>query len=138
MPIATDPTKRIKIILEADLKKTPPPAFIYLPLTVRQFRIVGEMNDNLEGVNDLNKMMDEMTDCLKIGLIGWENINNPADNSQLEFDVKCLEDILTMPEMQEIIAQRTTYFSFEDKKKLSLPSDSDTAKSVNAAISEYV
>ncbi len=133
MPIATDPTQRIRIILEADKDKKPQPAFIYTPLTVRQFRIVSEVNDRLAGISDLNQMMDRITECVKIGLVDWENIQNPMDGTPVKFDVACLEDILTMPEMQEMIAQRTTYFSFEDKKKLPSPSDSDTEKSANAA-----
>ncbi len=133
MPVAVDPNQTIKIVLERDMEKLMPPAFLYKPLTSRQWRQVAGLNDIIEDMDGAGQLMDQMAACVKIGLVGWEHMTDIETGTPVEFDPDKIEDVTLMPDLQEIIAQRTTYFSFEDKKKLSSPSDSETATSASDA-----
>lgn len=130
MPIAMDPQQTIKLVLERHFEKLAPPTFLYKPLTARQWRTVAGLNDRIGELDNPNAMIDGMVECVRLGLVGWENMVEMDTGDPVAFAPDRLEDIVTMPDLQELIAQRTTYFNFEDKKKLSSPSDSETATSV--------
>jgi hypothetical protein len=119
MPFAADPNQTFKIILPTDAGKTPPPAFVCRYLTMRQWRQAAKLYDATFDTTDKDpdSVCDKILAVLALIVAGRENLPNAA-----------LEDLLTVYEARELMdmawaGQRP---GFEDKKKLSSPSDTVT------------
>ncbi|MBN1377860.1 MAG: hypothetical protein JXA04_01340 [Gammaproteobacteria bacterium] len=132
MPIALDPDSTFKIILRSDEDKPEDskPAFIFKYPTGRQWRKIAQVQDNLDDIESSNDLANKVFDSVKTLLVGWENMVDTTGQC-IGYDQEKLEDILTLPEAEELIfAVLNQVPNFKDKKKLDLPLDSDTSSSV--------
>jgi len=137
MPLALEPNETFEIVLESDKKKPAEqqPKFIYRYLTCRQWRQLASFNEKLDelGKNkdaSTDNVMDEIFETAAIGLVGWVNMFDPQSKEPIPYDKNKLEDVVTMSEVMELIVKLVnTRPNIQDKKKLDLPSDSDTAES---------
>lgn len=133
MPLALEPNETFDVILESDKDKPREnqPRFIYQYLTCRQWRHVGEFDDRLQKIKKdktagTNNMMDEIVKTATTNLISWVNMVHP-NSGPIPFDIAKFEDIVTMPEAQELIAKILAQRpSFLDKKKLDSQPESGT------------
>jgi len=135
MPLILDSQTKYKIALKSDKKKPAEfrPCFVFQYLTTRSWRKVSELSDSFERSSNGITAIDTVFEILRIGLVGWENMKR-ADGTEIEYAPDKLEDILIPREATElmtaVVAQQP---SFEDKKKLDLPSDSNTEEPAKAA-----
>jgi len=135
MPIATDPEATFKIVLEGDKKKDPEPGFIYRHLTGRQWGRVCEANNTLEKCETDSEIIDKVYGACRIGLVGWENIIDPATNEPMPFEPDKLEDVLAITEATELMVKlrASGILGAECKKKLDSLLDSDTVEPAETA-----
>ena len=114
--------KRVRVILESDEHKTEKvPAFIYRPLNGREFIKLAQVNDRLvEGDMKVAERLGLVYETAAIGLVGWENMPNPATGSDFEFNAKDLDLIVNPFEVQNLLERvmESMQPSNEDKKKL--------------------
>jgi len=135
MPLATDPEQVFEIVLESDKDKPVDiqPRFMYRYLSMREFRQVGNINDSIVAEDTADDAVDKTLKALSVGLIGWENLKDRAGKI-IPFDpgkISRIEDAIGAIEAQELIAKiLRQHPSISDKKKLDLPSESDTATPV--------
>jgi hypothetical protein len=124
MPLAIDPNATQRIVLDSDKDKNPQPAFIYRHLTYRKFMEFEHNRTSMDAQNP-EAAMKKQIEMLQDGLVGWENMG-------IGFDATKIADLLTLAEVQEVIMRRMlgAVPSVDDKKKLPLPLNSDTASSV--------
>ena len=128
MPLALEPNETFELILESDKDKPreTQPRFIYTHLTGRQWRAIARLQDEIEQQKNADAVMDKIVNAATTNLVGWVNMVHPQ-SGPIPFDIKKFEDIVTMPEAQEIIikllGQRPT---LSDKKKLDSQQDSAT------------
>jgi hypothetical protein len=124
MPIALEPIETFQIILECDKDKPreTQPQFIYKHLTCRQWRKLAAFHDRLDALKNeqaggIDKIVDEVVRAATTNLIGWVNMIDPQ-GGPIPFSLDNFEDIVTMPEAQELIVKLLSQrLSFEDKKK---------------------
>ena len=77
-------------------------------------------------------MMDEIFRMAQVGLVGWENMIDPATNKKIPFAASKLKTIVAMAEAQELaglVFEGCLRVSVDVKKKLDSQSGSGTAKS---------
>jgi len=135
MPITLDPQTTYPVVLATDRAKKHPPTFIYRYLNGRQWKKLAAVSDDLDQMITGVGAIDAVYRIIEVGLVGWENLNNRADEPII-FDKDHLEldEILTPAEaveiMQAIMAQTP---SIDDKKKLESPSPSDSDRSAKVA-----
>lgn len=123
MPIATDPNRRIELILTSEQEQENPTVFMYRYLTMREKYEA----DRLFAMNRDGKpkedqaYYDDILRCLAIGFVGCKR----KDGSTVEFDMSAADEGLTLDEVMELITRRdlAQMPNFEDKKKLPLPQD---------------
>ena len=130
MPFVVDPGAIHRIVLAADENKTPQPAFLYRHLSFRKFAEFEALRSSI-GKEDLSESIRKQFAALADGLVGWENLVDPATGQPIAFDAEKMPDVLTISEAQEILMKRLTGAvpSVEDKKKLPSPSECDMASS---------
>ena len=135
MPIATDPENTFKIVLEGDKGKEPEPGFVYRHLTARQWGKVCDAHQNLEKCKDDQEIIDLVFGVCRIGLVGWENIIEPATGKPMPFEPDRLEDVLAITEATElmVMVRASGILGADCKKKFDLLSASGTARSVKTA-----
>tara|TARA_R100000951_G_scaffold113555_1_gene115809 strand:- start:5088 stop:5411 length:324 start_codon:yes stop_codon:yes gene_type:complete len=106
MPQICD-NKEIRVVLPSDQRKTKDtPAFIYRPLNGKEFIEVAEVNDAmLSGNLAIAERLDLVYKTAQIGLVGWENMNNPATGRDFPFKPETLDLFVNPFEVQELIEQ---------------------------------
>lgn len=123
MPQICD-NKEIRVVLPSDQRKAKDiPAFIYRPLNGKEFIKVAEVNDAmLSGNLAIAERLDLVYKTAQVGLVGWENMNNPATGRDFPFDPETLDMIVNPFEVQELIEQvlQAMQPSYDVKKKSGL------------------
>lgn len=127
MPILFDPEHVIRIVLNSDADKPNPPTFLYRVTSWRETLGLAQKYDNLPSVVEQSGAeagFELVAELAMTGLVGWENMVDPATGQAVPFDREALLDILTMPELGELIAkvQNARRLSGEDRKKSESPS----------------
>lgn len=127
MPILFDPEHVIRIVLDSDTDKPNPPTFLYRATSWRETLGLAQKYDDLPSVVEKSGAeagFDLVAQLATTGLVGWENMVDPATGQAVPFDRDALLDILTMPELGELIAkvQNARRLSGEDRKKSESPS----------------
>lgn len=124
MPLAIDPSAKLRLILDSDAGKDPPPTFVYHHLTGRQWRQLAALTVELKDA-DLNRVIDILYQAVQIGFIGLENIDASAIGS--------LDELLTPAECNELVDKILQQgFAASDKKKCGSPSDCGSAASAKS------
>jgi len=118
MTLAADPKQTYKVVLDHDKDAFPPPAFVCRYLTLRQWRQTARLYDEFVAVRDKDpdNFADKLVELLGQIVVGSENVGA----KELP-----IEETLTVYEAVELLqkAWAGQKPDFEDKKKLSLPSD---------------
>ncbi len=128
MPLALDPKRKNKIVLNSDEDKPEAsrPAFIFNFLNGRQCRILAEFDEKIVDSKDNVEACDLTFETLRKFLIGWENMIG-RDGKEIPFDLEVLEDIVGVMEATEVIQRLLrTRPDFLKKEPSELPSVSDT------------
>ena len=131
MPLATRVNATYEFILttDADLPEKKRPVFIFRYISLKEWEDVANLDKQFGSTEDSQAMVDMALDIVKRSLVGWRNMVTP-NGGKIAFNLKKLKNIISLPEamelMQAVVAQMP---SFEDKKKLDLPSPSNTGPS---------
>ena len=139
MPLALDPNRTFKVVLESDRDRKPVPAFIYRYLTGAEqleFAMITDRIDEAKEAEGPGQMMDEIFRMAAVGLVGWENMIEPATGRKIPFAASKLKTIATMAEAQELaglVFERCLVVPIDVKKKLGSQSPSVTKKSARRA-----
>jgi len=129
MPVALDPENYIDFVLESDKSKPEGkrPTFVLKVLTGRDWQKLVSLSDQAAGGADSIRLV---YDSVKIALVGWRNMFDPATGKDIPHNQDELDNIITPAEANElldvIMGQR---LNAGDKKKLKLPLVSGTGKS---------
>lgn len=131
MPLATHPNATYEIVLTTDahLPKNEQPVFVFRYLNIIEWEKIAKLNDKFESTTDAVEMIDLAFQVIKKTLCGWRNMK-ALDKQDIGYNPEKLKSMVTLGEATELmmaaVGQRP---SVADKKKLDLPSDSDTAGS---------
>ena len=122
MPITTDPQAKIELVLESDKDKDNPPKFIYRVLNGREWRQVAKVFDALQGgeVGGMSAQLDAIYDTVSIGLLGWENMNDPQTGLPIPFAKEDIDLVLNPIEASTDLMGKilgAVIPTHEDKKK---------------------
>jgi len=126
--LATSPGQTFEVSLEADKDKSKKnrPVFIMRVLTCNQWRSLAKMHDDFF-VADESDSLAKAFEIIKKCLVGWKNVG-------VDFDFAVLGDLVSMPQVTELmqlaVGQRPTD---DDRKKSDSPSGSGTAQSAKNA-----
>lgn len=122
MPVYTDPTIKIRLVLEMDKDKEQPPTFIYRALNGREWRQVAKMYDRCQAgdFGGMCEQLDAIYETVSIGLLDWENMNDPITGDPIPFNTSDIDLILnpleaSMDLMGKLIS--AVALNYEDKKK---------------------
>lgn len=131
MPLATHPNATYEIVLTTDmhLPEDERPVFVFRYLSIIEWEEIAKLNDKFESTTDAVEMINLAFEVIEKTLCGWRNMKAP-DGREIGYELKKLKSMVTLGEATELmmaaVGQRP---SVADKKKLDLPSDSDTAGS---------
>ncbi len=105
MPVALDPQQRLELVLKSDKKipKAKRPTFVFRYLTGREWGKAASIFDSLQGLGSGSEAMNSVFDAVRIGLVGWRNMNKP-DGTAIKFDPDELDAILTPGEGMELLS----------------------------------
>ena len=130
MPIGTSRNQTFNVILDSDKDLDPQPTFIYRFLTMRQWKRLMKMDDQL-GSAKPDEQMDLMMEACGMGLVGWKNMTDPDTGQSIPFDKDRLQDLLSIEDAQELAQKIMTQIpSYSEKKTSDLLLHSDTVQSV--------
>ena len=122
MPVYTDPTIKIRLVLETDKDKEQPPTFIYRALNGREWRQVAQMFDRLQAgeIGGMTEQLDAIYETVSVGLLDWENMNDPTTGEPIPFNKSDVDLVLNPIEastdlMGQILGAVAP--KHEDKKK---------------------
>jgi len=105
------------------------PVFVFRYLSIIEWEEVAKLNDKFESAVEAAEMINLAFEVIKKTLCGWRNMKAP-DEQEIDYNPEKLKSMVTLGEATELmmaaVGQRP---SVADKKKLDLPSDSDTAGS---------
>ena len=138
MPLATNPKKKIRIVLESD-KDLPPgeqPVFIYHYLDGYEEMDRTALWDGIDSQDDEEAAIEMGYRAALIGMEAWENIKD-RKGQLIEFapTAEVLRGIVGMAEAMELVVKvmNETRVQPVDKKKSDLQSDLDTEQSARDA-----
>jgi hypothetical protein len=131
MPVCTDPSVKITIVLETDKDKDQPPTFIYRALNGREWRQVAEMFDRLQTgqIDGMAEQLDAIYSTVSIGLLDWKNMFDPITNEPIPFDPKDIDLVLNPIEASSDLMGKilgAVHLQHEDKKKSESQAVSET------------
>lgn len=135
MPLILNPDSTYDVVLSTDRDKPAgeQPVFVFQYLSGRKWKKIAELSDAFDDSKNSFDTINLAFDAIRVGLTGWRNMIDPS-GTEIPYDPKLLDEILTPDEAVELMQAAVSQGpSLEDKKKLDLPSDSDTEKSVEAA-----
>jgi len=119
MPLALDPKLTFEIVLDSDKFKEKPPTFTYRYLNGREWRRVGQIQDQLEKAGGADQVVDLVLEAASVGLIGWSGMIEPSTGAEIPFDLESLDLVVGMREANELIVKMMEQLpSIADKKKL--------------------
>jgi len=133
MPIACDPNQRFNIVLKSDQTKPieQQARFIFRYLTGREWKKCDSVVDAAEQIKTCEARFDTVLSGIKMGLVGWENLND-RDGNAIPYnpDNPELDLAITISEAWEMLFELLGNTSLQtvDKKKLDSPSGSVTEK----------
>lgn len=136
MPIALSPSETMRVVLNSDVGKNPCPTFIYRYPTGAVQREMVRVEERVVALTARKEVkaeavMDEIFKVATMGLVGWENMMDQSVGLEVPFGTTPLEALVSMQEAQELIVKVLSQsLNVQDKKKLDLQLESDTAKSV--------
>jgi len=136
MPRALDPDAVFALVLDSDADKPPEsrPAFLYRPVTGREWRRLALIGDDIEGAASGVAALDALFASLRVGLAGWRNMRDPAGN-EIPFDPAELDALLDPREANELLFKllESVSVSGDDAKKYGSRSRSGTEDSAATA-----
>tara|TARA_R100000152_G_C6781949_1_gene217714 strand:- start:3639 stop:4037 length:399 start_codon:yes stop_codon:yes gene_type:complete len=131
MPLYTDPTARIKLVLDSDKDKENPPTFIYRALNGREWRRVAKVFDALQAgeVDGMAAQLDAIYETVSIGLLDWVNMFDPSSGEAIPFNVEDIDLVLNPIEASTDLMGKllgAVVPTHEDKKKSDSQAVSET------------
>ncbi|MFH1370348.1 MAG: hypothetical protein ABII09_03565 [Planctomycetota bacterium] len=115
MPVGADPNATFKVVLKCDqnLPKEEQPWFEFRYMSASKMRQqMNELRDRLMGEAEERTETEEETEKLwekgvyfqyvKLGLVRWGNLKDPATGELVPFDIDKLDDYLTVAEIREL------------------------------------
>ena len=101
MPRGLDPTQTYTVFLESDAEKSPRPEFVYRHLNCREWRKAAQLYDMDAGAK-ADKNLDAVFEMLRMGLVGWRNMTDPATGDEIAFNPADLDLLIDMNEAMEL------------------------------------
>jgi hypothetical protein len=140
MPIATQPDLKFAVVLDID-KHLPPetqPKFFYRHQSSRKQRQLLREYEAMDNLRDADAALDVVFRLILTLLCGWEHITDPESGGEMPYSAATaaerIEDILTLPEANELLVKMISQQPEADElKKSGSPSPSVTAASANPA-----
>lgn len=139
-PLALDPKARFEVVLEGDLELDDPPAFVFRHLPCDDYRRLAEQGDRLEQIqadpdSTAGQLMDELLGLVRLPLVGWRGMRDPATGEEIPYDPAALGRILTPGEVIELTTRLRDEMALgaQAKKGSRSQSPSGTASSAQAA-----
>ena len=132
MPKALDPSYRFAAVLESDKDQANPPTFYFRAANGREWRKILELEDGA-------KTSAERIDCvfaqLRLTLVDWKHLIDPATGQPIPFDAAELDCILGVYEADELLGLvlKQARLGVDDKKKSDEPPSSNLENSVSNA-----
>jgi len=138
MPLALDPEQTFDLVLKSDQDKPAAerPTFTFRYLANREWKVIAHLADHLDEAAEqgLDALLGRMEEVLKMALVGWRNMIDPATGEEIPFDPNNLDRIINPAEMSELIirVRDESVLSVEDKKKSGSPSPSGSGASARS------
>jgi len=135
MPLVLEPKAKFEVVLDCDLKKPKEeqPTFIFKYLSSRKWKEMARLSDAFDKDDSGEKAIDTVFKAIGMSLAGWRNMTG-QDGSEIAFDLKMLDDIVTPAEALELMQAAVSQLpTVEDKKKFDSQSTSSTARSARRA-----
>ena len=136
MPLALEPIKTFKVVLEIDKDKpeSKQPYFEFRFLTGREWKEVARKADAREETESGVDAIEKIFEVLAFGLVGWGNMIDLKTKAEFLFNTDELDQLVTLKEANELLAKfRNQGVEANDLKNLDLPSGSSSAASAKAA-----
>ena len=139
MPLALDTEQTFDRVLESDKDKPEDkrPTFTFRFLSNREWKQVAKLADNIQDLQDkdLEPLLTEVENGLRVGLVGWRNMVNPQTGKPIPYNPENLDMIINPAEMWELVFKVRNHVSLDvsDKKKSVSQSQSSTGKSAKPA-----
>ncbi len=135
MPLAIDPEKKLKIVLESDKGKKPEPYFEFKHSTKRQFDNLLEIIEKIDDAQkDDDLPFDNINELFKLvsdRMTSWGNMINPSTGKPIPYVQSELDSLITVAEAFELLYSLASQLpGIDDKKKLESQSPSSSGKSV--------
>jgi len=105
-PIALDPSARFELVLLGDLDKEAPPTFIFRHLSCNGVNALLRSGERLEELSkdaNVDVLLDEMLSLVRMALVGWRGMIDPATGRPIPYDPDRLGDIVSPVELMELI-----------------------------------
>ena len=119
-PLALDPEARFEIVLATDQDKPDPPAFVFRYLADRDWRAVARVYDHVAELakDGLDAMLGGLEDAVRIPLVGWRGMTDPATGKPIPYDPRELDRVLAPNEVNELLRQfiRQSQLGPDEKK----------------------
>jgi len=96
--------KKFKIVLKSDQDRPEQeqPYFEFEHLSGHQWIERVKIQESIEQAETGVEAVNRLFETLRIGLVGWGNMNNPETGQPIVFNVKKLQDLLTFGEAREL------------------------------------
>ena len=120
MPLILEPNETLRVVLDRDKKKPvdQQPFFLFRALCCREAKAVVALADSVydDGVTGC-QAVDKLIEAINISLAGWGNMKDPKTGAEIPFKKNELENIITMPEANELMAKIQNQGIGEDELK---------------------
>lgn len=118
MPIALESGKRWPVVLDSDKGMKPEPTFFVRALSMREQYEVADVIDSEKKGKTARQIFDEVLDCLKLHVIGWENMVDENTGEIIQFDLDQLNRLIDYVQARELLSKIMIngHVSHEEKK----------------------
>jgi hypothetical protein len=139
MPLALDPDATFDLVLATDQERPEEsrPSFIFRFMANRHWKELAHVADHLDelGVQGIDAVLGRMEDVLKLGLVGWKNMVDPATRKVIPYDPQDFDRLVTPAEMSELMYSALARMgpSVGEKKASGSPSPNSSDRSARTA-----
>jgi len=107
MPLALEPNKTFKVVLESDKKKPADkqPYFEFRFLSGRAWKMLAQKRAEIQKSASGDEAFDKLFEILSVGMVGWGNMIDPDTKKPIPFNKKDLDRLLTISELSEILVK---------------------------------
>lgn len=107
MPVSADPNATFKVSLKCDqhLPQAERPWFELKYMVARKLRkALDELDERLMAAVEMKDLPEKgiYFEYVRIGLVRWGNLKDPATGEAVSFDIDKLDDYLTIAEIREL------------------------------------